>query len=167
MKKVVEAACLLLPTLCFASNWVKVGSGMDSRTFVDTQSIRVAGKGIIEASVFWSYATPQTSRVSSASPQYLSSRIRELFRCAEGTSATIGKIEFKTPSSMGDTGGTWSIPQMGARVTNAVPHGIDTSATWSIPQSQASFTDVVPGSIGETTLQFVCARVPKEAESRR
>src|ERR1700730_3174541 len=74
MKKVVAAACLLLSTLCFASNWVKVGSGTDSRTFVDTQSIRAAGKGVTEAWVFWSYATPQTSRISSASPQYLSSK---------------------------------------------------------------------------------------------
>jgi hypothetical protein len=165
MKNAVAAACLLLPTLCLASNWVKVGSGTDSRAFVDTQSIRAAGKGVTEAWVFWSYATPRTSRISSASPQYLSSKILELFRCAEGTSATIQIMEFKTPSSMGDTGGTWSIPQMQAPFTDVVPNGIDTSATWSSSQSQASFTDVGPNSIGEATLQFVCTRVPKGAES--
>lgn len=127
--KLLALFLFLVAPAVHSANWVSVSDGLSGTVSVDKTSITSVTGGR-KAWVRYSYAKPQ--EMSGYTKKYGVVMMREIYSCAERSSATIQEVtyEFENPT--------------------------DVLTSHSRPIKDAVFTDVIPGTHAETILDFIC-----------
>jgi hypothetical protein len=133
-------AAMLLTLLSFstlASDWEAVSAGDDVIAYVDKESIRFIGS-TAKIWVKWEYTDPQEVKYSYPKKTYTTSKNLELYKCLDRTSAAIQAIRYSD---------------------NSAGEVVDTI---TIKEANAEFSEVAPDTMGESILQWVCKKKPKQ-----
>lgn len=130
---------ILTSPFASASDWEVVSIGSNTFASVDKESIRFQGS-TAKIWVKWVYTDPQEVKGSYPEKTYLLSKDLELYKCTDRTSSTIQSIRYSTAD--------------GGEVVD----------TFQINERLAFFSEIAPDTMGETILQWVCKKRPKQSK---
>ena len=129
MKKLLLLACLALPLLAHGAQWVKVGSGAGSTSYIDKASILKSDKSY----KVWSLVTYEKQQQAQDGTLHRSMKALNLYSCAERTTTLQSEVFY----------------------AEAMGKGLIVN---SLKYEKFAPEDVIPDSAADGALQAICKR---------
>jgi hypothetical protein len=129
MKKLLLMVCLSAPMLANAVQWVKVGSGGGSESYIDKRSIIKSGASY----KVWSLVSYASVQNTPDGTPYRSLKALHLYSCEQRTTTLQSQVFYPEPMGKGTVAGSFKYEKFAPE-------------------------DIIPDSVSDGALQVICKR---------